>query len=331
MPILGRDSRAHLLGMARQYIPPGTREQFAPLGNLLNAGARAVVENPVGSALMAMDYVGPAADVKDMRNYSAATMDELRQGNYGLALANLGMTGAALAMTALPGSVGAVDDAIKGAAKKADELPMDTASRMKRAEEMGFDIDAYKGGSPYDSASLPIYKYPGGIKTHVKGTGESPIEIDSFSAKAADIEGYVGKGGSYSGFFSDRKDVANKFAELGGAVFPVKLRFDNPLVIDAKGENYAGEFQFIDRAKAAGKEKEWNQIAEVLRKDGAHDGVIIKNTIDEGTVYVPKKGRQSRSRHAEFDPAKKDSANLLAGVGGAGLLGLGLTQREDEY
>jgi len=89
-----------------QFVPPGTRKQFSSLYDTLT--------NPQ-TYLTAAEYIGPAADMQDMKYYSGATMDDLRAGNYGNALANLGMTGAAMAMTALPGNVGAVDDVVKRA------------------------------------------------------------------------------------------------------------------------------------------------------------------------------------------------------------------------
>jgi hypothetical protein len=65
--------------------------------------------------------------------------------------------------------------------------------------------------------------------------------------------------------------------------------------------------------------------------NGPHDGVILKNTKDEGDVYVPKTPQQIRSRFAAFDPKKKKSADLLAGVTSLGLLpaGVAASRRDD--
>jgi len=43
-------------------------------------------------------------------------------------------------------------------------------------------------------------------------------------------------------------------------------------------------------------------------------------------TYIAFEPSQYRDIKAAFDPTKKGSANLLAGVGGLGLLGLGLDQ-----
>jgi len=82
----------------QEFVPPELRES---LGRIPEA------------ALAVSDFVGVPADIKDMKHYSGATMDSLRDRNYSDALANTLMTGAALGMTALPGSVGGIDKAVK--------------------------------------------------------------------------------------------------------------------------------------------------------------------------------------------------------------------------
>ena len=64
---------------------------------------------------------------------------------------------------------------------------------------------------------------------------------------------------------------------------------------------------------------------EILKERG-HDGVYIAEDAgsfgrktDTTVILDPA---NIRSRFAMFDPAKKNSANILAGVGGAGLAGL---------
>jgi hypothetical protein len=53
---------------------------------------------------------------------------------------------------------------------------------------------------------------------------------------------------------------------------------------------------------------------------------VLKNTIDEGSVFIPRKANQIRSRFAAFDPLRRDEADLLASwllplIAGGGLLG----------
>ena len=179
-------------------------------------------------------------------------------------------------------------------------LPMDTASRMARAKGMGFDTGAFKGAYPYN----------------IRGNASGADELTHFQAMShppGQLETYAGNRGQFSGFFSDEPGVANRFAPPNeGAVYPVKLKFSNPLVIDAK-KKHAAAYQFEQIAKERGTVREFNRVREALN-GGEFDGVILKNTLDEGTVYVPKKPQQVRSVHAAFDPAKSNSPDLLAGV-----------------
>ena len=43
-----------------------------------------------------------------------------------------------------------------------------------------------------------------------------------------------------------------------------------------------------------------------------HDGVILRNSADEGEVYIPRTPQQVRSRFAAFDPKQKKNPDLLA-------------------
>ena len=198
------------------------------------------------------------------------------------------------------------------------DLPMDEASRMARARDMGFDVDAYKGMHPYDYRTGPVYGFKDGKWQQVERIDAEPDVVSSIDAPSAQTE----MGGKYAGFFGDQ-NTANRFANYfsNPAVFPTKLKFSNPLVIDAKGKP-AGAFQFKKMAESAGTIDDYHRFNEVFTGGGPeYDGVIIKNTADEGTVYVPKSPQQVRSRFAAFDPAKADSADLLASSGTpAGLL-----------
>jgi len=165
-------------------------------------------------------------------------------------------------------------------------------ARMGRAKDMGFTIDAYKGMNPYKPESLPEYN---GLGKPINGTESRVPELIT-----------EGQGGR---FYSDSPEVAERFAGLtrGGSVFPTKLRMENPKVIDAAGRP-ARDFQFGSDALK-------------LPENSPHDGVILKNTKDEGTVFIPRYNNQARSPWARFDPANKDSSSLLASL--AGLLGGG--------
>lgn len=170
-------------------------------------------------------------------------------------------------------------------------LPTDIASRWARAAEQGFTIDAYKGMNPYKPDSLPDLNWKG---QPINGTGSRVPEPIT--------EGQAGR------FYSSDPAVASHFAEvLGGqvgnaSVFPVKMRMQNPKVIDANGE-YAANFQF---GPGAGRLK--------LEPNSPHDGVILRNTKDEGDIFIPRHDNQVRSRWAMFDPEQINSKSLLASL-----------------
>jgi hypothetical protein len=139
---------------------------------------------------------------------------------------------------------------------------------------------AFKGGYPYDESGKVIDKFrsPG---VRMKGV----------------FDDYVGKNGGFAGFFSDSPDVASRFAGPEGAVFPVEIdTFANPLVIDARG-SFSANVQYADMARLPHEKQSLLEIWDVLRgaNKGGHDGIIIKNTRDEGTVMVPLDPNKVRS------------------------------------
>lgn len=108
-------------------------------------------------------------------------------------------------------------------------------------------------------------------------------------------------------------DRFNGHGKYGANILSTHLRMKNPFIKDYKGGTYRDE----PYSKV---------IQEAL--DKGHDGVILKNTRDSmggeqpltdvAVVFDPS---QIRSKFAEFDPTKKDLADLSAGV--AALPGLG--------
>lgn len=220
--------------------------------------------------------------------------------------------GTGLTMVGAPGVPGGtLGSGAKYAAKSA--LPMDEASRMSRALEQGYNIDAYKGMYPYDWRTVPETNWKGKV---IPGTEDRvPQAITSIDARE------TGGRDAAAGFFSNDPAVASRFGEIvsGGSVYPVKLKMQNPKIIDAQGA-YAADFQF--------GAKSGNQLK--LPEDSPHDGVILKNTRDEGDVYLPREPSQIRSRFAKFDPNSIDSDQLLAGLAGAGVTaGVGAAASRD--
>jgi hypothetical protein len=167
----------------------------------------------------------------------------------------------------------------------AGRLPMDFASRMARAEAMGFrtDIPLYHGSGADFRAFDPAFR---GSMTGVP-TAKMGV------AMAVDPE------------------FANEFAQLaerkGGnpQVYPLLHRTDNPVNLRLRG----GESPFA--------------VAEALAEawDRRHDAVMIHNF---GTPRGPqnfvivRNENQLRSPFAAFDPARKWDPDLLAAIAGLG-------------
>jgi len=189
------------------------------------------------------------------------------------------------ALSMLPaGGVAPAGAVATGAARRA-ALPMDEASRMARAAEMGFDL------------GRPLYR-------GTVNTGERSA-APSFEA---------GRGV----FMTDNPDVADIFRyprEYGEVLFDEKpgdlqelyARMKNPLVLDERtaqrfSDDTAFQIQVMEEAATKG-----------------HDGIVAPNvkegvgdTTERGTTVVAMNPNQVRFRTAAFDPAKKDSADLLA-------------------
>lgn len=177
----------------------------------------------------------------------------------------------------------ALETARKNAAKMLG-LP-ETNTAIDRAKALGFDTPAYKTNAAY-----------------VDG-----VPIESFKSKGAPIPDYAGKDGGFAGFFSDSPSVSNRFAwQKDAASFPVLLNMNGAKRLDAAGKN-ANQFQFLKKADP----KDFEDFKSGL---SSKYGVVLGNTADEGTVFVPKSGTQVRSRFAAFDPARVNENDLLGGA-----------------
>lgn len=199
-------------------------------------------------------------------------------------------------------------------------LPMDEASRLARAREMGFDTEQ------------TLY--------HGTTRGKQLAESNQFEL------GRGGSGGIDQGeavFLSNNPQVSNTYApvqkqltrdemqaiydqgeavvsvdtamkwqrmnETNPAVFPLVARgkikeIDKAAITAADGGfSDTGMVRLIDQAKREGYEG--------LRIKGSNDGVDV--AADEYVIFNPK---NLRSRYATFDPAQSDSPVLTAGIGG---------------
>jgi hypothetical protein len=266
-------------------------------------------------------------------------------------------------------------------ARKASALPMDEASRMARAKELGFALEGYHGTGAdiraFDPNKLGSLTNAGSAKrgfffaddaetpNHYARIGSAtptsikdmPAEIAQAIAplwnkakdanvaasayanqaraefkdaalaefrqgkiRAPEIEDRVEQlfadwaASSSADAYRAAQQTANKAnsavsnmwqqARRGdAAVYPVKLRMENPYTVDLGGApRQLGDFtEILDKALAAG-----------------HDGARILNTFDGGpktNISVVFDPTNIRSRFAAFDPAKRNSTDLLASYG----------------
>lgn len=184
--------------------------------------------------------------------------------------------GSNMAMGGPAGSLGAGPSM----ARAANALPMDEASRMARAADMGFTIDAYHGAN----ADIRAFDM-----------GRAGANTDS---------GFYGRGA----YFARNPDLA---AEYGDAIYPVKLKVENPLVLQTMDEKQKFDDMFRGPFDQYGR-SDFNSAAATdwLKKQG-HDGVIVYGK-DGVSEYMVPDARQIRSRFAAFDPARQNEADLLA-------------------
>lgn len=187
-------------------------------------------------------------------------------------------------------------------------LNMEEAVRMQRAQEQGYGDQVYYHGTARDG--------------YVEST-----DIESFDPSkvgdrwSADDSGF---------FFTNKKSFASDYAssdrdytfpgEGQGAVYPVRTRSENPLVIDS-------QFLRGQGMEPIGYSEDtisfWDNYQGLIRdwvEEGGHDSVILRDAVEKNELgapietFVALDPSQVRSTSAAFDPAQRDSARLLAGI-----------------
>jgi hypothetical protein len=176
-------------------------------------------------------------------------------------------------------------------------LPMDEASRMARAAEQGYTVDAYRG----EGKALTGDEYVVG----------HPHRYDP---------GFLGGDAIYS---TNTPRLANDYAMLKAAkeiepaqnVVPLKLKMENPKVITGEEKKRISGLDRFER-------DDW--LRDVF--DQGHDGVIVQygggDKTKRSSTYEEYVARPEnyRSRFAKFDPKDIGKSGLMLGGAGAAVL-----------
>jgi hypothetical protein len=197
-----------------------------------------------------------------------------------------------------------------GMTKAASALDMSQAARMARAKEQGFDVEN------------PVY--------HGTAGDIREFDLDRTGSNAGTVE-------ERGVFTTPNQDEAAHYSKMAGAVDPVDAA--NPMWTDPLGFHGSLDFSgsnVMPLLARKGKTKTvdvkgynskvFGEHIESARKDG-FDTLIINGANEHGrneAQVISLNPANLRSVHAKFDPAKRTSADLLASIGGAGLLGAGL-------
>jgi len=219
--------------------------------------------------------------------------------------------------------------------KDNQEMIEKETSRLDRAEELGFNIDAYHG-TRQEVAINPIFTKDG-RRILVEDEG-APIK--EFLDKS-DYEGDTPSIQDVGTYFSQDPDVASYFAGDGNypsaQVYPVKLKLENPKEYFTY-EEYEEDFEnFMSDNLKSGKSFVTDDIGskafrEKLQSEG-HDGILIsRSTTDTGSPrqdYVVFEPKNIRSQFAKFDKDKINSRDILAGAGFTALGTLGALPEEE--
>ncbi len=232
----------------------------------------------------------------------------------------------------------------EGTARKiaSGELSMDAANKMARMQEQGY-FDIYHGGAGDISAFDPATF--GGSTTGAKSAQmatwgvDDPRVAETYARYAgedvpvqrliqeADAAGRRGDFDLQERLYLQAEALEQSGELVGGGgqnVMPLMAR-GNYLDKDAKG----GTLSDLDEGQIA----QWVQEA----KDKGYDGVRIRDFSDNADygVYLPATHygiidpTKIRSRFAAFDPDELNNPNILAGLGGTGVVGAGLMTSDE--
>lgn len=285
------------MGASRRMLAPETKgwDRVAALGDMLSGVGGVVAPltavgrlgKPAATALMESLLGG--SSLPDPRNEAEAIAKDI------------------LEMRAT-GNVDAVTEAMMNAAdpqymRAHTPLPMDEASRMARAKQMGFGEDVLLHGTPYESFSqfkpskfgalgpgVYVTKRPVTASDYARGWGEMDVR-DTF----------VQDGQRYT---------------VGGNVLPIRVKGE----LQSFPDWTANKRDNMELDDLYGPTYKADEAASRMAEEQGFTGVQGRN--ENSAIFDP---RSIRSRFARFDPMFAHLRNLSAGVA-AGAVGLEAAQ-----
>ena len=212
-------------------------------------------------------------------------------------------------------------------------------ARDARRFREGFNVDAYHGQGDVGTSE--------GIITNADGREfgvvlEPDFSVPSVRDENLGINAFLGtKDKMDDGFttslgtwFGDDPDIAKYFSGSGindynaGAVYPVKLRMQNPKEYATYDDLEDAFNDFMSEGLGGSQE-----FVQSLRDQG-FDGIKIDySTTDTGNPrsdYVIFDANQVRSRFAKFDPSKASSRNIMNSIAAAVGLGAASSKSEED-
>jgi len=206
------------------------------------------------------------------------------------------------------------------------ELPMDEASRMARAKEMGFDTEkTYYHGTTSDIDRILKTKFDDRVN-YAKGF-HGAEDADHASVFAGQTFKQVSPG-KYEAVY-----------ETGGNIVPFHIKVNNPIngadaapkeVFEDVFQKVKGIFKNPEEYKTHAAKMPFGQFVQTLRHSDLPRGDLTKILKKHGYDGMNYKGEvivfepsQIRSKFAEFDPKKSKSGKISAAIAGASALGAG--------
>lgn len=268
---------------------PYAQEKFGRIADAVGSGLRNWVETP-GRAMR------EGITTEDAVNWAAPT-----------AVGMVGSPGVPI------GALGSSARLSRGA------LPMDEASRMARARQMGFSVDEplyHGGGSSFRAFDLGKAGTASGSRGQAAAFFTPESQVADYYSKIASVR--EPRAGEVPHDSFDHAGTIYQNVYDGAQVYPA---FVNP------GKQKTIEIPYYNTAKVDAE-------VQKARKEG-YDTLRIKGMADTGAVEASRADQIAvlspaniRSRFAAFDPNKANLSDLLAGVTAVPAAGVLASQSE---